>query len=51
MKRFLLSLVVLVVLAVPLAATHAAEMEQFIPALIYRTGPYAAGGSGFFWRH
>ncbi len=48
MKRFLLSLVVLVVLAVPLAATHAAEMEQFIPALIYRTGPYAAGGSGFF---
>jgi branched-chain amino acid transport system substrate-binding protein len=23
-------------------------MEQFIPALIYRTGPYAAGGSGFF---
>ncbi|MEE8302974.1 MAG: ABC transporter substrate-binding protein, partial [Candidatus Tectomicrobia bacterium] len=48
MKRFLLSLVVLGVLAVPLAATHAAEMEQFIPALIYRTGPYAAGGSGFF---
>ena len=26
----------------------AAEMEQFIPALVYRTGPYAAGGSGFF---
>ncbi len=22
--------------------------EQFFPALVYRTGPYAAGGSGFF---
>lgn len=22
--------------------------EQFIPAFVYRTGPYAAGGSGFF---
>lgn len=26
----------------------AQENEQFIPALVYRTGPYAAGGSGFF---
>ncbi|HCY13524.1 MAG TPA: ABC transporter permease [Gammaproteobacteria bacterium] len=33
-------------LSAPLAATQADE--QFIPALVYRTGPYAAGGSGFF---
>ncbi len=32
--------------AIPVAAAQ--EKEQFIPALIYRTGPYAAGGSGFF---
>ncbi len=49
MKRlFLWSLLVFLCLAAPLATTEAAEMEQFIPALIYRTGPYAAGGSGFF---
>ncbi len=49
MKRlFLWSLLVFLCLAAPLAPTDAAEMEQFIPALIYRTGPYAAGGSGFF---
>jgi branched-chain amino acid transport system substrate-binding protein len=48
MKRLLLSLLAVACAAAPLAATHAAEMEQFIPALIYRTGPYAAGGSGFF---
>ena len=30
-------------------ATEAlAQNEQFLPSLIYRTGPYAAGGSGFF---
>lgn len=28
--------------------TAAQADEQFIPALVYRTGPYAAGGSGFF---
>ena len=33
-------------LAIPVAAAQ--DKEQFIPALIYRTGPYAAGGSGFF---
>ena len=49
MKRlFLWSLLVFLCLAAPLAPADAAEMEQFIPALIYRTGPYAAGGSGFF---
>jgi len=32
-----------------LAATGAAgAADQFIPALSYRVGPYAAGGSGFF---
>ena len=31
----------------PFAATQAQD-EQFIPALVYRTGPYAAGGSGFW---
>jgi len=31
------------------AATAAsAQNEQFIPILSYRTGPYAAGGSGYF---
>ena len=28
--------------------TAQAQNEQFFPALVYRTGPYAAGGSGFF---
>ena len=33
-----------------LAATFAAEaqMQQFIPVLSYRVGPYAAGGSGYY---
>lgn len=36
--------------ALPALATRAvaAENEQFIPMLAYRTGPYAAGGSGIF---
>ena len=33
----------------PVADSQAAEQdEQFIPMLAFRTGPYAAGGSGFF---
>ncbi len=37
-----------VALLAPLGATQAQDAEQFIPALVYRTGPYAAGGSGFW---
>ena len=40
-----------VVLGLALAGVSyaaAAQSEQFIPALSYRVGPYAAGGSGYF---
>ena len=47
MKSTLLSLVAASLVITPFAATQA-QNEQFIPALVYRTGPYAAGGSGFF---
>ena len=43
----LLSLVAASLVLTPFAATQA-QNEQFIPALVYRTGPYAAGGSGFW---
>ena len=43
----LLSLVAASLVITPFAATQA-QNEQFIPALVYRTGPYAAGGSGFW---
>ena len=46
-KTPLLSLVAASLVLTPLAATQA-QNEQFIPMLVYRTGPYAAGGSGFF---
>ena len=46
-KRTLLSLVAASLVITPFAATQA-QNEQFIPMLVYRTGPYAAGGSGFF---
>ena len=46
----LLSLVAASLVLTPFAATQA-QNEQFIPALVYRTGPYAAGGSGFCGRH
>ena len=45
--RPLLSAVAASLVLGPFAATQAQD-EQFIPALVYRTGPYAAGGSGFF---
>lgn len=32
----------------PCTVTQAGEKEQFFPMLVYRTGPYAAGGTGFF---
>ncbi|MBI3525790.1 MAG: ABC transporter substrate-binding protein [Betaproteobacteria bacterium] len=38
----------LVVTALAAAACSAYAQEQFIPAIDYRVGPYAAGGSGFF---
>ncbi len=45
-RKILLSLLVSAFIFTPFAASQADE--QFIPALVYRTGPYAAGGSGFF---
>ena len=45
--RPLLSAVAASLVLAPFAATQAQD-EQFIPALVYRTGPYAAGGSGFW---
>ncbi len=47
-KKIVLSLVAMVMSVVPFSVSQAQDMEQFIPALVYRTGPYAAGGSGFF---
>ena len=38
----------LAVAALAAAAWGATAQEQFIPAVDYRVGPYAAGGSGFF---
>jgi len=51
MKPRMLSFALLFVAAFsgPTAISNAAEQdEQFVPMLAYRTGPYAAGGSGFF---
>ena len=49
MKRIIpCTLVAASLLLTPFAATQAQDAEQFIPALAYRTGPYAAGGSGFW---
>ncbi len=47
-KKLFLSLVASACVLSPITVTHAAEAEQFFPMLVYRTGPYAAGGSGFF---
>ena len=38
----------LVAAAFATAALSASAQEQFFPALSYRVGPYAAGGTGFF---
>ena len=48
LKCIVLSLVASVMAVVPFSVSQAQDMEQFIPALAYRTGPYAAGGSGIF---
>lgn len=47
-KTMVLTLVASVIAMVPFSVSQAQDMEQFIPALVYRTGPYAAGGSGFW---
>lgn len=47
LKSLILAATASIMTLVPFAASQA-EGEQFFPALIYRTGPYAAGGSGFF---
>lgn len=46
-KTTLLALMASIMAILPFAVTQAQE-EQFFPALVYRTGPYAAGGSGFW---
>jgi len=48
LKAMVLSAAAMVMSIVPFSVSQAQDMEQFIPALVYRTGPYAAGGSGFF---
>ncbi len=48
LKTIVLLSVATIVAVVPFTVSKAQEMEQFIPMLVYRTGPYAAGGSGFF---
>ena len=49
LKNLVLSLVASTIAVVPFTVSQAQDtMEQFFPALVYRTGPYAAGGSGFF---
>ena len=47
LKSLILATTATIMTLVPFTASQA-EGEQFFPALIYRTGPYAAGGSGFF---
>ncbi|MBF0278960.1 MAG: ABC transporter substrate-binding protein [SAR324 cluster bacterium] len=44
-KRYFGSVLTFLLLVLPVASAQA--VEQFFPMLIYRTGPYAAGGSGF----
>ena len=49
LRNLVLSLVATTIAIVPFAVTQAQDTkEQFFPALVYRTGPYAAGGSGFW---
>ncbi len=48
LKAMVLSFAAMVMSIVPFTVSQAQDNEQFIPALAYRTGPYAAGGSGFF---
>src|SRR6266511_868114 len=45
-KTLLMSLATAACVIAPSAVQ--AQSEQFFPMLVYRTGPYAAGGTGFF---
>ena len=50
-KKLVLGMAAACVLAGPFAASEVAaqaKKEQFFPMLVYRTGPYAAGGTGIF---
>ncbi len=47
-RSTVLALTAAIMAFLPFSVTQAEDKEQFIPALVYRTGPYAAGGSGFF---
>ena len=48
LRTLLLGITASALLGVPLAVVQAQDKEQFFPMLVYRTGPYAAGGTGFF---
>ena len=47
MKKLTLGLAAVVTSAISLAAPALAQNEQFLPALVYRTGPYAPNGVPF----
>ena len=47
-KRILLFMLVPVLVFSVISTAHAQAKEQFFPMLVFRTGPYAAGGTGFF---
>jgi len=47
-RRLVTTVLVAASAALAPAAAFAQANEQFIPVLIYRTGPYAAGGTGIF---
>ena len=51
LRRITLGVVAAAVLAGPFVVSDVAaqdKKEQFFPMLVYRTGPYAAGGTGIF---
>ena len=48
LKSLVLTLTAAIMAFLPFTLTQAQDDEQFFPALVYRTGPYAAGGSGFW---
>ena len=47
-RNGLLGIIASGLLAGPFAALQSQDKEQFFPMLVFRTGPYAAGGTGFF---
>lgn len=48
MSRLFLAVVMATMIVAGALPVKASTAEQFLPAFVYRTGPYAAGGSGFF---